>query len=558
MVLIETTLTLVDLAGTVALLLWGVHMVQSGILRAFGPDLRRFLSKALDNRLGAFAAGLGATAILQSSTAAGLIVASFCASGALELVPALAVMLGANVGTTLIVQVLSFEIARFAPLLVLIGVVVFRSGRAARARDLGRVAIGLGLMLLALAHLLEITTPHEDIPSLRLLMGALATDPLTDVIAATAFTWAAHSSVAVVLLVMSLTAKGVIPLTAALALVIGANIGSAINPVIEGARGTDAVGRRLAIGNLLIRLTGALIALPLLGRVGPFLAGHEASLARGVADFHTAFNLALAIFFLPLLGPFARLLRRFIAGRIEAGDLSQPLHLDHSAITNPPLALGSAAREVLRMADILEGMLRAAVDAIDAGDRTRIDDAKRLDDCLDALNKAVRLYLSEIDLDAMNADDENRLSAILTFATNLEHAGDILDRNVMSIASRRLKRGLAFSKEGRDEINAALARLEINLRTAATIFISGDIRAARALAEEKAGFRELEGEASRAHFRRLREGNVVSTETSSLHLDLLRDLKRVNAHLIAGAAYPLLQERGELRSTRLKKDVGKS
>ena len=192
--LIETTLTLVDLAGTVALLLWGVHMVQSGILRAFGPDLRRFLSKALDNRLGAFAAGLGATAILQSSTAAGLIVASFCASGALELVPALAVMLGANVGTTLIVQVLSFEVARFAPLLVLIGVVVFRSGRAARARDLGRVAIGLGLMLLALAHLLEITTPHEDIPSLRLLMGALATDPLTDVIAATAFTWAAHSS----------------------------------------------------------------------------------------------------------------------------------------------------------------------------------------------------------------------------------------------------------------------------------------------------------------------------------------------------------------------------
>jgi phosphate:Na+ symporter len=546
----------IDLAGTVALLLWGVHMVQSGILRAFGPDLRRFLSKALDNRLAAFAAGLGATAILQSSTAAGLIVASFCASGALELVPALAVMLGANLGTTLIVQVLSFEVARFAPLLVLIGVVVFRSGRAARARDLGRVAIGLGLMLLALAHLLEITTPHEDMPGFRLLMGALATDPLTGVIAATAFTWAAHSSVAVVLLVMSLTAKGLVPLTAALALVIGANIGSAINPVIEGARGADAVGRRLAIGNLLIRLTGALIALPVLGHIGPFLAGHEASVSRGVADFHTAFNLVLAILFLPLLGPLARLLRRVFARRIEPGDLSQPLYLDQSAISNPALALGSAAREVLRMADVLEGMLRAAVDALDAGDRTRIEDAKRLDDCLDALNKAVRLYLSEIDLDAMDADDENRLSAILTFATNLEHAGDILDRNVMSIASRRLKRGLAFSKEGRDEIDAALARLEVNLRTAATIFMSSDIRGARVLAEEKTGFRELEDQASRAHFRRLREGNPASTETSSLHLDLLRDLKRVNAHLIEGAAYPLLQQRGELRSTRLNKDVG--
>ena len=203
-------------------------------------------------------------------------------------------------------------------------------------------------------------------------------------------------------------------------------------------------------------------------------------------------------------------------------------------------------------------MLRAAVDALDAGDRTRIEDAKRLDDCLDGLNKAVRLYLSEIDLDAMDADDENELSAIPTFATNLEHAGDILDRNVMSIASRRLKRGLAFSKEGRDEIDAALARLEVNLRTAATIFMSGDIRAARALAEEKTGFRELEDKASRARFRRLREGNVASTETSSLHLDLLRDLKRMNAHLIEGAAYPLLQQRGEPRSTRLKNDAGKT
>jgi len=200
-------------------------------------------------------------------------------------------------------------------------------------------------------------------------------------------------------------------------------------------------------------------------------------------------------------------------------------------------------------------MLRAAMEALDAGDRTRIEEAKQLDNSLDALNRAVRLYLSEIDVEAMDENDENRLSTILMFATNLEHAGDILGRNVMSIASRRLKRGLAFSKEGQGDIKAALTRLETNLRMAATIFISGDIRAARELAEEKAGFRELEDEASRAHFRRLREGNIVSAETSTLHLDLLRDLKRVNAHLIAGAAYPLLQERGELRSTRLKKDA---
>jgi phosphate:Na+ symporter len=278
------------------------------------------------------------------------------------------------------------------------------------------------------------------------------------------------------------------------------------------------------------------LTLPLLGRIGPFLAAHEPNLSRGVADFHTALNLLLAIGFLPLLGPFARFLSWLFPQRIEPGDLSKPLHLDASAVSNPPLALGSAAREVLRMADVLDAMLRAAIDAIDAGDRTRISETKQLDDSLDALNRAVRLYLSEIDIEAMDEVDESRLAAILTFATNLEHAGDILDRNVMSIASRRLKRGLAFSEEGQGEIREALARLEANLRTATSIFLSGDLRAARTLAQEKAGFRRLEHDAMRAHFKRLREKNVASTETSTLH--------------------PILQDRGELRSTRLKKETG--
>src|SRR6266699_418170 len=192
----DTTLTLIDLAGSIALLLWGVHMVQSGIQRAFGPHLRRFLGRALGNRFKAFAAGLGVTAVLQSSTATGLMAASFAAGGLVDLVPALAVMLGANVGTTLIVQLLSFDIARVAPLFVLVGVILFRRSLVSRTRDLGRVAIGLGLMLLALQQLLFIITPYEDVPSLRLLMGAIATQPIIDVILGATLTWAAHSSVA--------------------------------------------------------------------------------------------------------------------------------------------------------------------------------------------------------------------------------------------------------------------------------------------------------------------------------------------------------------------------
>ena len=233
----DTTLTLIDLAGSIALLLWGVHMVQSGIQRAFGPHLRRFLGRTLRDRLPAFLAGLGVTAVLQSSTATGLMVASFAAGGLVDLVPALAVMLGANVGTTLIVQLLSFDIGRVAPLFVLVGVVLFRRSFASRTRDLGRVAIGLGLMLFALQQLLALLTPYEDVPSLRLLMGAIATQPVIDVIIAAAMTWAAHSSVATVLLTMSLAAQGVVPPHAAFALVLGANLGSALNPLLEGAAG---------------------------------------------------------------------------------------------------------------------------------------------------------------------------------------------------------------------------------------------------------------------------------------------------------------------------------
>ena len=172
------TMVLLDLMGGVALLLWGLHMVHSGILRAFGPDLRLLLAKALNNRLTAFAAGLGLTALLQSSTATALITSSFTSEGIVSLVPALAIMLGANVGTTLIVQILSFNIAAVAPVLFIIGLVAFRSGPRSRIKDIGRVAIGLGLMLLALHILLDTLAPAENAPGVRVFMNAMTGDPI--------------------------------------------------------------------------------------------------------------------------------------------------------------------------------------------------------------------------------------------------------------------------------------------------------------------------------------------------------------------------------------------
>jgi len=549
----DATLTLIDLAGAVALLLWGVHMVQSGIQRAFGPQLRRFLSRAVGDRLRAFTAGLGVTAVLQSSTATGLMATSFAAGGMVDLVPALAVMLGANVGTTLIVQLLSFDIGRLAPLAVLIGIMLFRRGSQSRLRDLGRAAIGLGLMMIALHQLLALVTPYEDVPSLRLLLGAVATQPILDVIVAAALTWAAHSSVAVVLLVMSFVANGVVPPHAAFALVLGANLGTALNPLLESLGGGDPVAKRLPVGNLLNRIAGVLIALAALDWIGPFMVTIVPDPARAVADFHTAFNLATALLFLPVLGPFARLLRKLLPARAIAADPARPIYLDEGAREMPAIALAAAAREALRMADVLETMLRGALDTLDRGDRSQIAAVKNLDTVLDRLNGAIKAYLTALDPEALDASDNARLSEVLAFITNLEHAGDIVEKGLMACAAKRLKRGLAFSAEGQAEIRTMVERLAANLRAAAAVFLTDDPRAARALIAEKEVFRDLEARATEAHFARIRAGRVESAETSALHLDLLRDAKRINAHL-AAAAYPVLERMGELLPSRLRRE----
>jgi len=548
----DASLSLLNLAGAIALLLWGVHMVQSGVQRAFGSDLRRFLTRALSSRIKAAAAGLGVTAVLQSSTATGLMVASFASGGFVALVPALAVMLGANVGTTLIVQALSFDVSRLSPVLLLAGVAMFRAG-GTRTRDVGRVAIGLGLMLIALSQLLEIVTPYEDVPSLRILMGGIATDPLISMAFGALLAWAAHSSVAVVLLVMSFTAKGVVPLNAALALVVGANIGTALNPFIEGARNGEAAGRRVVVGNVITRLIGAAATLPFLTWIGSHLVQIEPDFLRAIADFHTVFNLLLGLAFLPVLGPFARILERTLPDRIEPADPARPLYLDVAAAETPSIALGHAAREVLRMVDVLDAMIEGVAEAIRRRDREAISRTRRLDDVLDALNREIKHYVSSFDLDSMTDDEHRRLEAVLTFALNLESAGDVVERNIAAFAAKTLKRGVELSPGAEREVEATFDAVRSNLRSAASVFMTGDARAARVLTQQKAEFRRREGEAIKTYFAQLRyQDRTAATQTSPL--DLLRDIKRLNDHLVAGAAYPVLQASGDLMPSRIIDD----
>ena len=267
-------------------------------MRAFGPDLRRLLGKALRNRFTAVGAGLGLTALLQSSTATGLMTTSLAADGMVGLVPALAIMLGANVGTTLIVQLLSFNISAVAPILFIIGVITFRVGGESLARALGRISIGLGLTLLALHILIDTLAPAEQAPLVRALLASITNDPVLCIVIAAALTWATHSSVAVVLLVMSLAYSHFVSAEAALALVLGANLGSAINPLLEGGTRGDPASRRLPVGNLINRLVGILIVLPFLPPLARELTALQPDAAKMTAEFHMLFNVALALIFI--------------------------------------------------------------------------------------------------------------------------------------------------------------------------------------------------------------------------------------------------------------------
>lgn len=542
---------LLDLVGGVALLLWGLHMVHSGIVRAFGSDLRRFLALALRNRMLAFCAGLGVTALLQSSTATGLMTASFVTTGVLGLAPALAVMLGANVGTTLIVQLLSFNVAALAPILFLVGVTAFKRGRQTRTRDLGRVAIGVGLMVLSLHILLDTLAPAEEAPAVRTLLGALTAEPMLCLLMSTALAWAAHSSVAVVLLVMSLAYSGFVTPVAALALILGANVGSAINPLIEGSRGDNPASRRLPLGNLLNRLIGCALVLPFLQPIATELARLEPNPSRMAADFHTAFNVALAVLFILPLNTVAALLTRWLPDRPQAADPAAPLYLDETALATPSVALACAARETLHIGDIVATMLRQTMTALMTDDRRLVGEISRMDDAVDRLDEAVKLYVTKLTRESLGERDGRRAMEIISFSINLEHVGDIIDKNLMEVAQKKIKRQIVFSKEGAQELEAFHQEVCDNLKLAVSVFMSGDLTIARQLVTEKATLRAAEFAAAENHLARLREGRNESIESSSLHLDILRDLKRIHSH-ICSVAYPALERAGELQPSRLK------
>ena len=542
--------TLLNVLGSVCLLLWGVRMVRTGLTRAFGATLRRAIAACSRNRVTAFTGGLAITGVLQSSTATALLLSSFAGRGLIPLPIALAVMLGADVGTTIAAQVLSFDLGWVSPLAIGAGVIAFLSSEQEKSRHLGRVAIGLGLMLLSLKLLSAATGPLREAPAFMAALGGLQDEYVIAVILATLATWFVHSSLSVVLLIMSFATGGLVEPKLALALVIGANIGGALAPYMAQA-GADVEARRVPLGNLITRGIVGLAILPFLSPVLQAITWLDPSATRLAVNFHTAFNLATAILFLPLIDIVAWLCRRLLPARPVADDPARPRHLDPNVLDSPAEALGCALRETLNLGDRVADMLRETMDVFERSDPKAVKAIEAADDAVDRLHEAIKLYLIQVSRNELGEEDGKRYVEILSFTMNLEHVGDIIDKNLMELATKKIRNRYAFSPEGMAELRVFHARVLENLGLALNVFTTRDIALARRLVAEKTAMREAEARAADSHVARLREGRPESIETSSIHMDVIRDLKRINGHLTT-VAYPILEAAGELADTRLK------
>ena len=525
-------------------------MIRTGMLRAWGPGLRRALTLGTSNRLFACAAGLVVAALVQSSTATTLLVSSFAANQLLSGTAALAIVLGADVGTTLAVQILSVTSSAAFGLLIAAGVFMFFGIGSDRMRSIGRILIGLGLIFLSLKLIGEASAPLRAGSAMPLLLAPLATAPALAVLVGAVLAFASYSSLAIVLLVMSFAMHNVVPVGTALALVLGANLGGALNPLVAQSAAAPAA-RRVPLGNFAMRLAGVIVALPLLAPIQSLLSGIEAEPARLTVNFHTAFNLAIALVFLPLVPLVAKFCARILPDRPMPDDVGKPRYLDGAVLDSPSEALACAARETLRLGDLVAGMLRSTMEVFHTDDSRQIKHIEHQDDAVDRLHEAIKLYLMKLSKTEMSAEESRRYVEILTFTINLEHIGDIIDKNLMELATKKRKHRYTFSAEGLTELKAFHGRVMTNMGLAFNVFMASDPKLARRLLAEKTMVRDAELAAAQSHFDRLREGRPESIETSAIHMDIIRDLKRINSHFTS-VAYPILEAAGELADSRLR------
>ncbi|MGH6763872.1 MAG: Na/Pi cotransporter family protein [Phyllobacterium sp.] len=549
------SIILLHLAGAVALLLWATRMVKTGVERAYGDKLRHALKDSLKNPLLAVGLGVALAVVLQSSTAVTLLVGSFVGSGIVNGIAGLMAVRGAEVGSALVVKILSYDLTALVPICILVGTITFMVTEKREWRQIGRILVGVGLLILSLELTGRATEPLRESALLPVIVNYLSSDPVTAYMLAALMTWLFHSSIAAVLLLVTFATRGLIAPELGIVMILGVNLGSSmIAPLLTRAAAPQV--RVVPLGNLLMRGAGSMIMLTLYLWFKPPIGYLGASAAEQIIQAHILFNVIILLAGIPLSGLILKATQAIVALNAPA-EPAKPLAmeelsaLDDTVLDNPRQALANATREVVRICETVEIMLQRVIDLYQQPDQAKINELAALDDRVDRLHAAVKLYLARLTTHQLSEDEALRCQELLGASVKLEQVGDIIVRNMLVHVQKKMNRHLEFTDDGWRELEAFHASVATNARMAFNVLVSRDSETAYQLVEEKDRLRSLEKETSQRHFDRLRNGTARSIETSSIHLDTIRDLKQINS-LLASVAYPVLEEQGLLRGSRLR------
>ncbi|OCO99086.1 MULTISPECIES: Na/Pi cotransporter family protein [unclassified Ensifer] len=538
-----------ELAAATVLLLYAVSLVKKGVEAAAGDIVARTVGGA-GGRPRAAACGCAVAIALQSSTAVAMLAAGFAVSGALALDIGLAVLLGADLGSALVVKILSFDLHWLAPLLIAAGGLVHLKASTRKTVEAGRAVLGIGLLLLSLQMIGHATQPLAQSPLLPSVVAFVGRDALTVMILAALFTWALHSSVAAILLILTFAAKGIVPVEIGIPLVLGVNVGGGLI-ALWLTRGLPVEGRRLPLGNLLFRALFGAAVFGLFSLHAPFawLPGETA--AAKLVNLHVLFNAALVLVGTVSCGPMARLVRLLMPDAAGKGDHSVHVSaLDRTLIDKPPQALAAAAREVLHMGDLIARMLEPVMTVIHAPTPEAVKALLSIDGNIHRAHSEIKLYIAAVNRGILTEDQSRRGIELTEAAIHLEYAGDVVAKSLLQMAEERLEGAGAFSLEGWRELTLLHAAVASNVRLAANLLVSPDPVIAREMVRQKEHVRRLVEESSKSHLERLRQGVAASILSSDMHLEIVRALKEVNS-LVTTMAYPRLRENGDLLESRL-------
>ncbi|HGJ5876054.1 MAG TPA: Na/Pi cotransporter family protein [Arsenophonus sp.] len=548
-------LTLLELLSSVALLVWGTYIVRTGIMRVFGTDLRRILGQSIGKKLQAFLAGIGVTALVQSSNATALLVISFVTQGLISITPAMVIMLGADVGTAIMARVLTFDLAWLSPLLILFGVIAFLSQKKNRVGQLGRIAIGLGLILLALQLIVNSAVPITNSSAIQAIFTSLSGDTDLALLVGAVFAMLTYSSLAAVLLTVTLSVAGLVPLYISLSIVLGSNIGSGLLALI-GSSQQSGSARQVALGSLLFKLIGAMLVLPWIKQLAAWIGQYNFNASEVVIYFHVFYNLLRCLVMLPFVEFMSRLCQRLVPNTPEETEVFAPRYLDKGALETPSLAIANAVRETLRMGDVVEQMVQRLAEVLN-GNKIQRRYIGYLEEEIDMLHSSIKLYLAQIQQNDLGKADSRRWAEIIDTALNLQQSATIISRMAIEIVKKVFDKQYVFSHEGAKELNILMERLQNNLNLAMSVFVSGDIDNARRLRRAKHRFRLLNQRYAYAHVERLHKQNVQSLDTSNLHVSLLGDMKRLNS-LFCAIAYHVLEDVSENRTEQINQENDKN